>query len=630
MNEVSEAYQKTERLWRQIARIAGGFTIVVCVLLIINFFQLNREDPVNTKILDSLVERLHQNPGDEELREQIRTMDLLARKAYFTSQWQIRTGGYLVLMGVAVVIIAFQVILYYRKKEPTLSDEKMEDLISTQKTARQWITVGGFAIVAMALVFAYLSHQNLQRRFESAAAGPELAEMEAEENTKEVPEKMEGPVPGQKEIDPPQSEDTLTQAVEEPIEQENEKQNNVAVELKTPTEEPPPAKPSTVKSTSGRFTVFRGPGGNGITEQKNIPIDWDGKSGKNILWKQTVPLPGFNSPILWGNRIFLTGADESKREVYCIDADEGNMLWTAHVENVPGSPAEHPEVANYTGYAAPTAATDGTYVFAIFANGDLIALDMEGARVWAKNIGIPVNHYGHSSSLLVHKDKLLVQYDQKDKARVLALSVANGEVVWETIRDVKVSWASPILVTINGRDELILAAEPWLISYNPDTGEEWWRIEGVIGEVGPSPAYANGIVFAVNDYSRFVAVKMGSEPKLLWEDEEYLSDIPSPVANAEVVIAPTSYGVVACYDPQTGDMFWEYELDNSIYASPLITEGKVYLTDRIGVTHIFKADKELTVIGTPELGEKVVCTPAFSDGRIYIRGYDHLFCIGSE
>jgi outer membrane protein assembly factor BamB len=628
MNDVSEAYRKTEKLWQQIAWIAGAFTVVVAVLLIINFFQLNRADPVNTKILDSLVERLNQNPGDEELREQIRTMDLLARKAYFTSRWQIRTGGYLVLMGIAVVIIAFQVILYNRKKEPSLSDEKMEDLILTQKTARTWITAGGFGIVALALVFAYLSHQNLQRRFEQAAAGPELVEGEEEIAVDQVPEQKEDPNPGPEEIAVDQPEDTLSEVIEQPIEEEREKE--LSAESKNQAEVQVPAKSSTVKSATGTFAVFRGPGGNGIAGQKNIPVDWDGASGKNIRWKLPVSLPGFNSPILWENRIFLTGADENTREVYCVDADAGNILWTVNVTNVPGSPSEHPEVANYTGYAAPTAATDGSYVFAIFANGDLIALDMEGTRVWAKNIGVPVNHYGHSSSLLIHKDKLLVQYDQKDKARVLALSVSTGELVWEAKRDVKVSWASPILVNINGRDELILASEPWLVSYNPDTGEEWWRIEGVIGEVGPSPAYANGIVFAVNDYSRFVAVKMGSEPEILWEDEEYLSDIPSPVANASVVIAPTSYGVVACYDPQTGDKFWEYELDYSIYASPLITEDKVYLTDRNGTTHIFKADKELNVIGTPELGEKVVCTPAFSDGRIYIRGYDHRFCIGSE
>ncbi len=341
-----------------------------------------------------------------------------------------------------------------------------------------------------------------------------------------------------------------------------------------------------------------------------------------------IPLRGFNSPIIWGNKIFLSGAQESKREVYCLDRNSGAFLWTLKIENVPGSPSKEPEVANYTGHAAPTMATDGNKVFAIFSNGDIVGIDMDGNQVWARNLGAPVNHYGHSSSLIVYKDKILVQYDQKNKKQIMALSVNTGETVWSKTRDVKISWASPVIVNTGKRMEAILAADPFVISYDPETGNELWRIDCISGEVGPSVAYADGIVFSVNDYSKLAAIKIGDTPEILWESEDYLSDIPSPVATDKYLFMATSYGVIVCYDAKNGDLLWEKEVDNSINASPMIVEGNVYVLDKQGVMYIFKADKEYIPVAQSELGEKIVCTPAFADGKIYLRGYDNLYCVG--
>lgn len=613
-------------LWQRIAMVAGAFSFVICVLIIVNFFQINRADPVNTLVMDKLVERLNQDPQDQDLRDEIRALDLLARKAYFTNQWQIRTGGYLLLIGVAIVIIAWQVILASRKKVPVIEGAQQDDLILKQKLTRRWIALGGTMVVLTALVFAFLSHRSLENKFMQAASpAPQVSnesqpqendsgEMGAQDSSNMDLTTMTATIDTAEEV-----------VVPEPVASENEQVENPAAIV----EENKQPK-TTASGPSEQFANFRGPGGNGITIQKNIPTDWDGASGKNIRWKTAIPLRGFNSPVIWGNRLFLTGADENKREVYGIDCNSGEILWATAVVNVPESPEKQPEVANYTGHAAPTMATDGKQVYAIFSNGDVAALDMDGTLKWARNLGAPVNHYGYSSSLIVHNNKVIVQYDQKNVQKVLALSVDNGETVWSTNREVKISWASPVIVSTGSRAELILAAEPLVISYNPDTGEEWWRIEGVIGEVGPSVAYADGIVFAVNDYSRLVAIKTGDTPAVIWENEELLSDVPSPLATKDILIMPTSYGVVGCFDAKTGEMLWEHEVDNTIYASPLLTEGKVYLVDKQGITHIFKAGKEFVSLGTPALGEKVVCTPAFTEGRIYIRGYDHLYCIGQN
>jgi outer membrane protein assembly factor BamB len=609
------------KIWHWIAYIAGGFSFIICILLIANFLQINRADPVNTQTIDLLVERLNQDPSDIELREQIREMDLLARKAYFTSQWQIKTGGYLLLIGLAVMIIAIQVIISNKKKEPEITNEKGEELLSSQQSARKWISISGAFVVGLALVFAFLSHQELGSKFQIAALDQEKALLE---NDNTVPEqiveeenssirKTNDSIP-EKEVKAliVDTIESLTEEIENKSEN-HEEADDIIIE-------------STI--TAERFTAFRGEGGRGIATQKNIPTQWNGASGENILWKTAIPLPGFNSPIIWEDKIFLTGANEAKREVYAINRNSGEILWNTIIENVPGSPAKGPDVPDYTGHAAPTATTDGNHVYAIFANGDIVALDFNGNVVWSKNLGVPENHYGHSSSLLMYKDKVIVQYDQKNIKQLMALFAKNGETAWSTTRKVKVAWSSPVLIEYNGNPQIVLAAEPFVSAYDPETGNELWSLDCIYGEVGPSIAYADGRVFAMNDYAELVAIQLGDEPKIIWQNSDFLSDVPSPVATENYVFIPTSYGLVACYDAKSGELYWEKEFDNSIYASPIIAEGKVYLIDKQGIMHIFKADKKYISLGEPELGEKMVCTPAFSDSRIYLRGYDHLYCIG--
>lgn len=610
------------KLWQWIAIIAGGFSFIICILLIANFVQINREDPVNTQTLDLLVERLNQNPSDIALREQIREMDLLARKAYFTNQWQIKTGGYLLLMGLAIMIIAIQIIITNKKKEPSISSEKDLGLIAAQKTTRKWISLAGSLVIIIALVFAFLSHQELGNKFQMAANG-------TNEQTSSI-----------KEIASPSEElaieeNPVTTTINTSAADENpasEKIDSTDIELKTSGEIDQKDNIAIVKPTKSIatdfFASFRGPGGRGIANQKNIPTQWNGSTGENVLWKTALPLQGFNSPIIWGDKIFLSGANEKKREVYCLDRNSGEIKWNTSVENVPGSPQQDLDIPDYTGHAAPTSTTDGNQVYAIFANGDIVALDYDGKIIWSRNLGVPDNHYGHSSSLILYNDKVIVQYDQKNIKQLMALSAESGETVWTTSRKVKVAWSSPVLIEFEGKTQIVLAAEPFVSGYNPDTGEELWSLDCIYGEVGPSIAYSDGIVFAMNDYAELVAIQLGDVPKVIWQDNEFLSDVPSPVATEQYVIIPTSYGMVACYDTKTGERYWEHEFDNTIYASPMITEGKVYLIDKQGIMHIFKGEKEYISISEPELGEKIVCTPAFSEGRIYLRGYDNFYCIG--
>lgn len=373
---------------------------------------------------------------------------------------------------------------------------------------------------------------------------------------------------------------------------------------------------------------FRGPLGQGIAYHKNIPVSWDGSTGTNILWKVPVPRHGYNSPIVWGDKVFITGADASKREVYCFNRSDGTLMWTADADNIPGSPSAPPRVTEDTGLAASSASTDGQHVFAIFATGDVVAMDMSGKRVWARNLGVPDNHYGHSSSLVIWDNMLLIQLDTNKGGKLLALNTSTGQTVWETVRNSKISWASPVIVQVDGNYQIVLTAVPDVAGYDVQTGKELWSVECMMGEVGPSVAFDDGIVYAANEYARMVAIDIKSGG-ILWEDDMYLPEAASPLAYEGLVYIATSYGVLVCYDGKTGEQYWEHDIGNTIYSSPVTADGKLFMMDNDGVMRIYELGKELKLIAENALGEEAGTTPAFSDGRLYIRGNEHLYCIGN-
>jgi hypothetical protein len=650
-------YKPNVKLWQNAAIVSGIFTAVICLLIIVNYLQINRIDPVETAAIEALISRLSDNPDDEQLREQIRTLDLLARKAWFTNQWQLRTGGYLLLIGALMVIISIQMMMAAQKKSVALAPDSKTDLIILQKKTRLWVSGFSVVLVAVTLVFATLTYRQLGSRFQTSLAAfqeeasgqivetiqPAAAERNAEKPEPRPETATTAPKP-ENEPTPPAGE-----AIAEPTKQEVEPAApEEPVPAPTPDTEAAPevATNETQQFTSdapgfeyavpyaadyaNNYPAFRGPGGNGVAFQKNLPVVWNGETGENIRWKTEIPLPGFNSPIVWDNRLFITGGNKSERAVFCYDTETGDLLWKGKVENVPGTLSDIGDIPDYTGYAASTAATDGNFVYAIFANSDVAAFNFEGEQVWARNLGAIDNHYGYSSSLITYNGKLIIQWDQRNVAKVIALAAETGETVWETDRDVKISWASPVILSTITGPQLLLAADPYVIAYNPDSGEELWKLQCLSGEVGPSVAGNREMVFALNEYASLVGIQLENEPAVVWEDYDYLSDVPSPVATDAFLIVTTSYGVFACYATQTGEKLWESEIDNSVYSSPVIADGKVYMTDKQGITHIFRASSEFESVGQAPLGEGSVCTPAFANGRIYIRGEKHLFCIGND
>ena len=382
---------------------------------------------------------------------------------------------------------------------------------------------------------------------------------------------------------------------------------------------------------------FRGPGGLGISAYTNVPSSWNGKTGEGVLWKTPVPLSGENSPIVWGDRVFLTGADEESREVYCFDANSGEMLWQKAVVDVPFSELEPPEVDMETGFAAPTAVTDGQRVYAIFANGDLICFDFNGNQVWARSVGPFDNMYGHASSLAIYRNLLLILLDQAETeiSELIAMEATTGKTIWSAQRPVPNSWATPIVINTGEREEIITCGSPWVIAYEPATGEELWRAECLGGDVAPSPVYGNGLVFVTNTYELLAAIRPGgqgnvTETNIVWTAEDGLPDICSPLTNGKLVFLMETYGFLTCYDAETGEKVWEEDIAETFKASPSLVGDNVYLMTEDGIMIIIKADREYKEIGRYELGEGSGACPAFLDGRIYIRGKENLYCIANS
>lgn len=622
------------------AVIAGIFTLLVALLFLINYVNIKQNDPVENNVLEAMVERLSDDPGNEELVAEIRNLDLLARKAYFTGQWQINVGSWLLLIG--AIISTFALRVYHSLSSGiNLPDEENLKPSAARMISQKWIAGLSVLIVLLALLSSFGSRNYLER-YDLMAANAE----------NEDPEQSEILVVDVAAIDNNEPKDTakgkdadmpdISASVKDQktaIKIDEEKPVKTVLESKTvevipeeqvkkelKAEKPQASVLPALEDTKNQYPYFRGYLGQGISFAKNIPVSWDVSTGDHIKWKTDIPLNGYNSPVIWDDKIYLAGADQSKRVVYCISRTDGKILWEHAADKIQGSPAKPPKTTDDTGLAAPTVATDGQRVYAIFGTGDLLTLKSDGTRLWAKNLGVPDNHYGHSSSLLFYQDKLLIQYDTNKGGRVMALSIFDGTVLWDTKREGSISWASPVLAELNGTMQLVLSTEPNVAAYDVTDGRELWSVKCMMGEVGPSVGVGSGLIFAANEYATLAAIDPLKQA-IVWEDNEYLPEVSSPVYAEGLLFIATTYGVFVCYDAKTGKKVWETEFNSGFYSSPVIADGKIYIGDMEGDLHIMKVGNQHESIADISFGEPIMATPAFMDGQIIIRTTGSLFCI---
>ena len=558
--------EKDISVLKVVSQIAGGFTFIVALTMIFSLVQLKTIDPLDNPVLLSIKDQYDIDPANAAKAQQVRAMDLMARKAYFSSRWQVETGSYLLLAGAIVFIFCQRLISGHEKLSPVLPGTKHNPSFQ-QKRNRQYLMGTASVISLTAIAASFILRTELPD-----PSGQSGISVNAKERSKE----------------------------------------------------------NALEPDETNFPFFRGQDSRGIAGGKGYPTEWDGASGKNIDWKIQVPKEGKSSPVIWGDKIFITGAAGMGAEVYCINKKTGEILWTGLVSNIPGEPTVLPKMDQDAGLAVSTVATNGKEVCAVFANGNLICFDMEGKQKWAKNIGVPESSYGYSSSLIIYENLLLVQYDSNVKISLIGFDIETGDQKWETLRQGRAVWSSPVLAFFDGKPQVILNGNPMVSSYDPSTGKELWAVDCMSGDVAPSVAVNNIMAYAVTDYAKLVAIKPGTGASIIWEDNTYTPDVASPVATDDFLFMSTGNGDVVCYNSEKGDTLWTHYFMDQFYASPIVADNMVYLLDRSGVMHIVKAESEFQLISEASLGEKADCTPAFSDKKIYIRGKKSLFCISTN
>jgi len=565
---------RAKSLWYRCATttavVAGIFSLIVCVFMLLNYGKSRVVKTDQEAELLKLRADSRTQPGNEQLLSQVRELDLHIRHQRFAALDRARKGSFLLLGGAAILLIALKVASQLRKElpAPEAGVDKAEEQIRQAATARWAVTAGVVLLVLGSLVLAWMPTIEFP-----AAGGAGGTAASAEDANKAWP-------------------------------------------------------------------CFRGPNGNGISTHANIPADWDGPSGKGILWKSKVPLPGHNSPVVWGSRVFLSGGDPNALQVYCFDAASGAALWTGKVARVAPKQGEEPFAPmEDTGFCASTVATNGRHVCAIFATGDVGCFDFSGRKVWEKSLGIPDSSYSYASSLAMYRNLLLIQYDQggieDGLSALIALDTFSGNVVWQTKRPVGNSWSSPIVATVGDQAQLITCADPWVIAYEPAKGTELWRANCLKGDIAPSPIYSNGLVFAIEPYNKMVAIRTGGQgdvtkTHIAWTMEDGGPDICSPLSNGQVVYLLATEGLLSCYKVSDGKKLWEHDFLEYFRASPSLVGDKVYLLSEMGAMYIIQAGLEFKQLAKCVLGEECYASPAFADGRIFIRGLHNLYCIGSS
>ncbi|MCL2435380.1 MAG: PQQ-like beta-propeller repeat protein [Lentimicrobiaceae bacterium] len=562
---------------RNIAITSAIFLIAFSIMLITNYFQVRNANTL--EVIEALKQTNEQYSDNPQLQEQIRELDLLARKAYFINLNRLKTGVAILLAMAVVFVISLRICFAKSKDIPNKEIDPIDDW-AIQSKARKYIVWIASGLALGGAVFALLTSPHLKKENTQIIIAESISVEQVEQIEQE------------------------TQPAEELTE------TSVATEISKIT-----------------HNAFRGNNSLGLSSAKKIPTSWNLQSGKHILWRVDVPRRGYNSPIINGNKIFFSGADEKTRELFCYELSSGKQLWKLEAKNIPGSPGQPPKTTDDTGLAASSVATNGEVVCAIFGTGDLICADVNGKRLWAKNIGVPDNPYGYASSLIIYENLLIIQYDNHNSPKVIALDLANGNERWSKPRPERnPSWSSPVLAIVNNRPQLILIGNPGVTSYNPNTGEAYWRVEVMSGEPAPSAAYANGTVFVATEYATMAAIN-AKDGSVLWKSNEILPEIASPVATKDFLFVATSYGVVASFDPQTGKVIKTMDFTADFNASPIIVEDKIYLFCAKGTVYMLSAKGNFTLINSFETGEKTFATPAFTDGKIVVKTEKSIYCV---
>jgi outer membrane protein assembly factor BamB len=393
---------------------------------------------------------------------------------------------------------------------------------------------------------------------------------------------------------------------------------------------------------------FRGPGGMGISDEKGLPVHWS--STHNVVWKTALPGPGTSSPVVAGNRIFLTcytgyalsdkkpgTMADLRRHVLCLDRATGQICWKKDFEPVLPE-HDYSGEGSYHGYASSTPIADGERLYVFFGKSGVYCFDLEGKQLWHVAVGKGISGWGSAASPLLYKDLLLVNASV-EAGVLLALDKTSGKEIWRA-GGIGNAWNTPVLVTAPGRErELVISVENRLLGLNPDTGKELWHCEGIHRYVCPSVVAHDGVVYAIGGGHTSLAVKAGgrgdvTKTHVLWRKNRG-SNVSSPVYHDGYLYWASDHGgVVNCQDAATGKFLYEQRLapaPNIIYASPVLAEGRLYYVSQDKGTYVVAARPKFELLARNVFDDdpsRTNASPAASAGQLLLRTDRFLYCLG--
>lgn len=383
------------------------------------------------------------------------------------------------------------------------------------------------------------------------------------------------------------------------------------------------------------WPAWRGPRGDGTSLEKNIPTSWN--STNHVAWKTAVPGEGHSSPIVWGDRVFLTTAlkESEERVVLCIDRREGKQLWQ---QTVLRSPLEAKNQEN--SYASATPATDGERVYVAFLDRkDVVvsAFYYSGKQQWQVRPGQFYSQWGFSHTPVLFAGMVIVCCDSKGENFIVALDRKDGRTIWKVQRENPTqSYSAPLLRQMCGRMQLVIPGNKGVTSYDPQTGKQLWVVDGPSEDCLVTPVFnetAELLLSASSWPKRVVlAIKPDGEgnvtaSKIAWTSTDAAPYVPSPLSCGEWFFTSSFASKEGfCLEARTGKVMWREKMGLH-HASPVCANGLVYFLNDEGVAHVVKAGPNYELVSRNELGEKTYASPALLPGELFIRGFKHLYCI---
>jgi outer membrane protein assembly factor BamB len=435
------------------------------------------------------------------------------------------------------------------------------------------------------------------------------------------------------------------------------------------------AEGSHAQESTPRWPSFRGPSASGVGDRVRLPGSWNVRENRNLRWTTEVPGLAHSSPIVWGDRLYVTTAIGSQANatfkpglygegtasednsvhrwvVMALDRRTGAVAWRQTASE--GVPREKRHIK--ATYANATPATDGRRVVAFFGSQGLYAFDMDGRLLWKKDLGVlntgaydlPEYEWGTASSPIIYKNLVIVQCDTQNESFVLAADIDTGATVWKTVRNELPSWGTPTVYPAQGGRpaELITNASNFIRGYDPDTGAERWRLGGSSKITAPTPVFTRDLIVVASGRAPerpVFAIKPGatgditlrsnetSSRHVLWSKTGRGSYMPTPLIYDGLLYVLANQGLLDAYDLRSGDDVYRQRIPHSgsgFSASPVAADGRIYLSGEDGDIFVVRAGPSFELLGRYPMGEPLMATPALAGNTMYVRGERHLFAIG--